>query len=258
VSKWTKFCACVVGLALVVGCGDDSTGPEGDDLTQQEKTALATALTQSGALAEVPYAGFAGVAVQLVGSIGSLEAGSAASLAVAAAVEKGLRLGLAHAAVESYEGAIGFIFDIDYATSELTEQAHMVAVVGWNGVNVNTNSVDNLVVGLVYGEGPASNSFTGDIGSFGATSFAIGAYWDGSEAFTGTAGTFSGTVGSFGSDTDCSGSSSGFTYECSYATGAMNGDLDFEAISESETTYTQTPLAVNSLPVLKLSISVSE
>jgi hypothetical protein len=134
----------------------------------------------------------------------------------------------------------------------------MVAVVGWNGVNVNTNSVDNLVVALVYGEGPASNSFTGDIGSFGETSFAIGAYWDGSEAFTGTAGTFSGTVGSFGSDTDCSGSSSGFTYACSYATGAMNGDLDFEAISESETTYTQTPLAVNSLPVLKLSISVSD
>jgi hypothetical protein len=105
VSKWTKFGACVAGLALVVGCGDDSTGPEGDDLTQQEKTALATALTQSGALAEVPYAGFAGVAVQLVGSIGSLEAGSAASLAVAAAVE-GLRWPGPRSG-RGYEGAIG-------------------------------------------------------------------------------------------------------------------------------------------------------
>lgn len=257
-SKWTKFCACVVGLALVAGCGDDSTGPDGEDLTQQEKTALASALTQSGALAAVPYASFAGAAVQLVGSIGSLEAGSAASLAVASAIEEGLRLGVAHAATASYEGAIGFVFDINYAVEQLTERVHLVAVVGWNGVNTSSNTVDNLVVGLVYGEGPAPTSFSGDVGSFAETAFAIAAYWDGSVAYTGTSGIFSGTVGSFGSGTDCSSSSQGYTYECSYSTGGMDGDLDFEAMSETETTYTQTPVSMTDLPVLRMVISLSD
>jgi hypothetical protein len=247
-----------VAAAVAVGCGDDGTGPDGGDLSTAEKAALAQALTESGALGAVPYASFAAVAVEFIGSIGTLDAGSAASAALTAALENGLRLGVAHATSTSYEGAVGFIMNIEVTSGSVTDQAFFAGVVGWNGVNTSNNTVDDLVVGAVYGEGLAPSSISGTVGSSTQTLFTIGSYWDGSIAYVGTTGGFSMNAGSFGGGTDCSGSGGGFSFECSYAVGSAAGDLDFDAESQTQATYTQAPLAYSGLPVLRMSISLSE
>jgi hypothetical protein len=258
VSKWTKFGAVAVGMAVAVGCGDDGTGPEDGDLTTAEKAALAEALTESGALAEVPFASFATVAVEFIGEIGTLDAGTAASAALTKAIENGLRLGVAHAAATSYEGAVGFIVNVEFTSGSVTDQGYFAGVVGWNGVNTATNTVDDLVVGAIYGEGVAPSTISGTVGGSTQTTFTIGSYWDGSVAYYGTSGAFTMNAGSFGGGTDCSGSGGGFSFECSYAVGSASGDLDFEGESTAQATYTQSPLAYSGLPILRMSIAASE
>jgi hypothetical protein len=257
VHKWMKFGAVALAVAVAAGCSD-STEPTGEDISQAEKTALASALTQSGALAAIPYASFASVAVQLVGKVGSLQASTAASAALTSAVEEAMRLGIAGVAGTSYEGAVGFILDFDITSTELTESAYFVGIVGWNGVNTSTSSVDELVVAAVYGDGAAPNSVTGDIGTFTETKYAYGAYWDGASVFFGTDGMIAATGASFGGGTDCSASQGQFSYTCSYSAGSMNGNFEFMAEDDDSGTYTQAPVSFSGLPALKITISITE
>jgi hypothetical protein len=245
-----KWGGLAVALVITVGgCGDDG-GPSGGALSSQEKQVLANALAQADDVTGL--GGFAGSIVTLVEEVGKLDA--AAGAAFRRAVNDAVRLSATRLAAASYDG-VGFAIEYDYNIEGQVFQGFFIGVVGWSGINVSANTVDELVMVGGFGEGstlPSSASGTIEDGDV----FAI--YWDGSTGFYGTSGSASASPNFSGSSTDCSSSSQGYTFDCSYTTGSMSGDFDFVADDDTGGSYEQTPISFSSLPSLRMSISISD
>ncbi|MDH3496616.1 MAG: hypothetical protein OER21_07630 [Gemmatimonadota bacterium] len=240
-----------VALALAVGSCGDSSGP-GGNLSQAEKTALTQALVNTGGLGG--FGAFAAFAIETIGEIGRLTPGTQAALV--RAIDDAVSLSVAGIAATEYD-AVGFAIDYNYSIQGETFQGWFLGVVGWNGINTSSNTVNEMVVvgGSDY-EGTTSlpTSATGTIES--GDVFAI--YWNGSTDYFGVSGTATVSSANFtGSSTNCGGSSGGFTVVCSYQGGRMNGSFGFTAGAESGD-YTQPSVRFASLPAVKLTINVTD
>lgn len=246
--KWGVLA--VVCAVAVGGCGDDG-GPGGSDLSDQEKTVLANALANADDPSGI--GAFASSIVQLVEGVGKLDPGTQAS--IRRLVNDRLHLSTSGVAALSYDG-VGFAIEYDYNIGGETFSGFFLGVVGWNGINTSTNTVDELVMVGGFGEGstlPTSATGTIEDGDV----FAL--YVDGETGYFGTAGSASASPNFSGSSTDCSTTSQGITLDCAYTTGTMAGDFEFEAEDFSTTsTYTQAPIAFSGLPALRMSIVYSD
>ena len=248
-SKWTKFGAVAVVLAMGVACGDDDGGP--GDLSNAEKTALAEALesTEFGTLASF--------VVQAVGQVGTLNAAAATS-AVNAALAQAISLSATGSVAASYEGAVGIALQFTYDFQGAVSTGWFYGVFGWNDINTSTSSVGEwLLVGGFGEEGTLPSSASGTIEDGDVFAY----YALNNAQYFGTSGDAAVSSSSFSGSTDCSVSQQGFTYDCSYGTGTMNGSFDFEAEQVSGTgtgTYTQTPITFSGLPAIRMIISYSE
>lgn len=227
-------------VAFAAACSDNG----GESLNLAEKTALSNALTNSGALtAAGPAAGFGAVAVFMLPNIGSLTAGTSAANALNASIQ-GLR-------AASYEGAVGF--QIIYTSGASSET--FTGVVGWTGLNVTANTVDEVVAAgaLTATATPVANGSNTTID--GNTGF--GAYWVRTPAASyspGSTGNFVLTSSSFtGEQVDCA--SLAEVAQCSYRTGSMTGQFNFTADRVGATgTYTQTPVTFSNMPAVRITI----
>lgn len=238
----------VVLVAAVAACGD-STGPNGTTLTAQEKQTLVTALSST------EFGGLAAIVVQQVGEVGSLSA-VAANAARSEAFDKAIRMAVSRSAATAYEGAVGIAIEFtETVTGQSPTSGWFYGVVGWNGINTSTNTIDELV--LVGGFGdvaglPTSVSGTVESGDVFALYDAAGT------TYTGTTGTAAVTGSSFtGSGTDCSASGSGFTYDCNVIVGSLNANFAFDAINASEQTYAQAAVEGTSLPAIKMTLDIT-
>jgi hypothetical protein len=243
-----KWGGSVLVLAMAVGaCGDDG-GPSGGDLSDQEKTALANALLQADTVTGI--GAFAASILQVVGNVGKLNA--AAQAAITRAVGDAVRLSASGIAATGYDG-VGFAIDYDYNFEGNAFSGYFLGIVGWNGINTSTNTVDELVMVGGFGEGALPSSASGAIED--GDVFAI--YWDGTNGYYGTSGTAGATPSFGGPSTDCSQTVEGYTFECSYTTGSMSGDFEFLATGQS-VSYTQSPINFSSLPSVRMSVTVSD
>jgi hypothetical protein len=247
VSKWTRFGAVAVVLAMGVGCGDDDGGP--GDLTTSEKAALAEALETT------EFGGLASYVIQVVGDVGTLDAGTAAS-AVNSALAKAMSLSSTGSMAAAYEGAVGIALQFTYDFEGEVFTGWFYGVFGWNDINTSTNSVGEwLLVGGFGEEGTLPSSASGTIEDGD-----VFAYYALNEVqYFGVSGEASVSSSSFSGSTDCSVSEQGVTVDCSYSTGTMNGSFEFDAERFSGTgSYTQTPITFSGLPALRMTISYSE
>lgn len=245
-SKWTKFGAVALAVALAAGCGDDNGG--GQDLTNAEKQALVTALQ------ETEFGGLAAFVIDVVGEVGTLDAGTLNS-ALTQAFDNALSLSAVGSQAADYEGGVGIAIQFDYNISGEILQGWFYGVFGWNGINTSNNTVDEWVMVGGFGEAgslPASATGTIEDGD-------VFAWYSASDvAYFGTEGGASVTGSSFSGSTDCSGSSQGITVDCEYSAGRMSGDFSFLALSLNETEYTQSPIAFSNLPAVRMILSVTD
>jgi len=248
VSKWTKFGAVTLAMAVAVGCGDDS-GPGGSDLSQQEKTALANAL------ANTEFGGLASYVVQVVGSVGTLDANSATS-AVNAALTNALSLSATGGLAAAYEGGVGIAIQFDYDFQGEVFTGWFYGVFGWNDINTSAGTVGEWVLVGGFGEeGTLPTSASGTIEDFDV----FADYSSNNVLYYGTSGEASVSSSSFSGNTDCSASEQGITIDCSYSVGTMNGNFEFVATQVSGSgTYTQTPIQFTNLPALRMTLSVTQ
>jgi hypothetical protein len=241
----------VAAVVLAIGggaCGDDG-GPGGGDLSSEEKSALAAALLQADTVTGL--GAFASSIVQVVGDVGKLNAGAQA--AISRAINEAVRLSASGIAAADYDG-VGFAIEYDYDIQGQSFTGFFVGVVGWNGIDASAQTVDELVMVGGFGEGALPSTASGTIED--GDVFSI--YWNGTTGFYGIIGTASATSNFSGSSTDCGQTVEGYTFECSYTTGSMAGDFEFEALDDSEASYTQPPIAFSGLPALRMSIVVSD
>jgi hypothetical protein len=247
VHKWMKFGAVALAVAVAAGCGDDGS-PEGTSLSQSEKTALANAL------ASTEFGGLASYVVQVVGAVGTLDAGTATA-AVNAALEEAISFSSTGAMAASYEGAVGIAIEFDYDFQGEVVAGWFYGVFGWNDINTSAGTVGEWVIVGGFGEtGSLPSSTSGDIG----TGNVFADYSMSNAVYYGTSGSAS-MSGNFSGSNDCSATQQGITVECSYSTGSMNGNFSFmaEAISGGGT-YTQTPITFANLPAVRMTIAISQ
>ncbi len=241
----------VAALFAFPGCSNETDqlvdpGGEGN-LNSAEKVALINALQTSGVLAGTPAAAFSSLAVGILDEVGTMSASR--SRAIDEAIESGIRLGVSKAAASSYEGAVGVQVGWDIQGST----GWVIGVIGWNGLNVQTATVSELVAAYGYEEGntnqpPATTSRT-----IGEDPYVTGMYWDGSTTFYGTSGNATMSGSGFSGSNDCS--QTGIS--CTYSTGTMNGNFNFVGsdMLEMGGTYTQPEVNFSSLPAVKIMIS---
>jgi len=241
----------VAALFAFTGCSDkidDLTDPGGEgNLNTAEKTALINALNTSGVLTGSPAAQFASLAVGILSEVGTLSASR--SRAIDEAIESGIRLAVSRAAASSYEGTVGVQVGWDIQGST----GWFIGVIGWNGLNVQTATVSELVTAYGYEEGNTNQPPPSAEGTIGEDPYVQGMYWDGSTTYYGTSGHVSVSGSSFSGSTDCS--QTGIS--CSYSTGAMNGNFNFAGsdMAEGGSTYTQPEVNYSSLPAVRVMIS---
>ncbi len=243
----------VAALFAFPGCSNETDqlvdpGGEGN-LNSAEKAALINALETSGVLG--PAAPFSSLAVGILDEVGIMSASR--SRAIDEAIESGIRLAVSKAAASSYEGAVGVQVGWDL---QGVGMGWFIGVIGWNGLDVQTRTVSEIVA--VYGYESGTNqlppSKEGTIGYVvGEEPSVVGMYWDGSTTFYGTSGNATMSGSNFSGSNDCS--QTGIT--CSYSTGTMNGNFNFTGsdMAEGGSTYTQPLVNVSSLPAVKMMIS---
>lgn len=238
------------GLAAVAAFAaacSDSSGPSGTALSTQEKTALSTALL--GANDGGTGAGIYGaVAVQFVSVVGKLDAGSAAIVADAIdASVRGVR-------ATSYEGAVGIQIIVDCGVDC---SGTITAVVGWDGLNTQAQTVDELVMAGAFTETatPVSTgtySMAAEVAPYG---FAFYDNQNTLSSYIASTGSFALTASSFtGSVTDCSEGE----ITCSYRLGSMSGNFSFTGdliAGTGAATYTQSTVSFTNLPAVRLTLS---
>jgi hypothetical protein len=246
----------VVPLAIAVGvsCSSSTSPSGGQNLTQAEKTALTAALVSSGVLG--PFSTYATFIISTVGQTGSLSAGTSA--AVSRAINNAVSLSVAGAAATSYEGAVGLAVEYTLSAGGSSSSGWFLGVVGWNGLNTTTNSVDNLV--LIGGQDESGTSLPSSATGTVENGDVSAAYWNGATSTTywGVSGTGTVSSSSFGSSgTDCSVTVQGVTVNCTSYLGSASGNAQFQALSDAEDSYTQSPLTFSGLPTVKVVISIS-
>lgn len=252
-------------LTLTAGaCGEEALGPddqENDDMAwgTEEQTALLSALTTSGALAASPVAAFAPMVVGTLSDVGTISASQVA--AMSQAVENGIQMALSATLSSTYDGAFGI--QVGYEADGI--EGWFIGVLGWNGLNTETNSVTQLVSVYHFDSGsdqpPATHSATIGLDDAlqqtppsGAANhhLAFGTYWNGTDTFWGTTGSVDFSASSFSGSSDCS----QVSYSCTYSTGSMSGAFDFAATTLiGGMSWTQVPVSFSSLPAVKLMIS---
>jgi len=247
VSKWTKFGAVALAVAMAAGCGDDNGTTQ--DLTTSEKQALVDALSTT------EFGGLAAFVVEVVGEIGTLDAGTV-NAALTQALDGALSLSSVGSQSPDYEGAVGIAIQFDYNVQGEIFQGWFYGVFGWNDINTANNSVGEWL--LVGGAGdvgtlPSSTSGTvtdGDVFMYYTVSDVPYYALDGEASVSGS---------SFSGNTDCSTSQQGITVDCSYAAGTMNGDFSFTAETlDGQTSYTQTPIVFSNLPAVRMILTVTD
>jgi hypothetical protein len=241
IGVWTLAAMLATGA-----CSDDDgniTGDNGDgSLTAAEKAALSQAVVNTGVLAGTPAAAYVPLVIQTLDEVGTLNASRSA--AIDEAIESGLQLALSAALGANYEGAVGVQvgFNVQGSTG------WFVGVVGWNGLDTQTNTVSEMVSAFGYGEGSSTPPSTVE-GSVGDQVY--GSYWNGAPYY-GVSGSATITGSSFSGSTDCS----IIGFSCSYATGTMSGNFGFDAQAlESMDTYTQSTVNFSGLPAVSLTVS---
>lgn len=233
------------GMAILVfaaACNENG----GDSLNLAEKQALSTAISNSGALVTTgtPAAAYGGFAVFMLPNIGTLSANTSAALnsALSASIS-GLR-------AASYDGAVGVqIVFTDNADASYT----FTGVIGWAGLNVANNTVDEVVAS------GASTQTSTPVGNGAHTingTTAYGVYWQRTPQASfgpGTSGTFNLTNSSFtGTEVNCTSIVTQIT-SCTYRTGTMSGNFAFAAQQQgTANTYNQTSVAFASIPAVRL------
>jgi hypothetical protein len=222
-----------LGAVLALGaCGDDN-GPGGDGLTQQEQTALITALSTEGT-----FTGYDVLALSPL--FGNAEVGSVGDFAAVASQVK-----------------------ITVISDEGTESITSSAVTGWKGLNTGANSVDaSFSVAAANADGTIPGTITSaSIPDDNAFAF----YFDGASDshYTGTSGQFTVSGTDFGGYQDCNqyeGNHGGVAItECRYAIGTMTGNFDYVAdrlASESgPESFTQSNVSYD-LPAVQLLFTI--
>lgn len=245
--KWMKFGIVALAVTVAAGCGDDGS-PEPSPLSQSEKTALANAL------ASTEFGGLASYVVQIVGSVGTLDAATATA-AVNSALADAISFSSTGAMAADYEGAVGIAFEFDYNIEGEVFSGWFYGVFGWNGINTSAATVDEWVLVGGFGDtGALPSSTSGDIG----TADVFADYSMSNVTYYGTSGSASAS-GNFSGSTDCSQTSQGVTVDCSYSTGTMNGNFSF--VAEALTgggSYTQTPITFANLPAVKMTLAITQ
>ena len=246
-------------------CGEGALGPGDDDDNDDmgwgatEQQALLTALNTSGALTRSPIAGFASMVVGTLSDVGTIRASQVA--AMTQSVQSGIQMAITSSLSSTYDGAFGI--HVGYELDGV--QGWLVGILGWNGLDSQTNTVTELVSVYHFDTGsnqpPATHS--ADIGiddgflqlpPRGASDhhLATGTYWDGTDTFWGMSGSMDFTGSSFSGSTDCS----QVSFSCTYSTGSMSGSFDFAAGSLiSEMSWTQVPVSFSNLTAVQLMIS---
>jgi len=242
----------VAAVFAFTGCSDTidnvvDPGGEGT-LNSAEKAALINALNTSGVLAGSPAALYSSLVVGLLNDVGTLSASQAR--AMNEAIESGIMLAVSNANAANYEGSVGVQVGWDISGSV----GWFVGVIGWNGLDIQTQTVSELVAVYDYNlesnQPPATATMT-----IGEDLYSTAVYWDGSSTFHGTSGAAAVTGSSFSGTTDCS--QTGIT--CSYSNGTMNGNFNFVGsdMAEPAGSYTQSPVNFSGLPSVKIAISGS-
>jgi hypothetical protein len=246
VSKWTKFAAVAVAMAVAAGCGGDDNG--GQSLSTAEKQALVNALQTT------EFGGLAAFVIDVVGSVGTLDVGTV-NTALTTAFDNALSLSAVGSQAADYEGGVGIALQFDYDMEGEAYSGWFYGVFGWNDINTTDNTVGEWVMVGGFGEeGTLPSSASGTIE--GGDVFAW--YSSNDTAYYGTSGGASITGSSFSGSTDCSSSQAGFTFDCSYSAGRMSGDFSFVALSFNEATYTQSPISFSNLPAVRMILSITD
>ena len=243
-SKWMKFGAVTVAVAMAAGCGDDGSPSDGE-LPAAEKQELVNALAASD------FGAFAAFVVGTVGEVGTLDA-TTVNAAINTAFDRALSMSQTAIQGADYEGAVGIAIEYDYDVQGQAFSGWFYGVVGWNGINTTAHTIDELVAVYGFGEGgslPTSASGTvedGDVFAWYATP---------SQDYFGLTGEASVSSSSFSGSTDCSQNTAGV--ECSYGTGTMNGSFEFAAETLSGGPYTQSKVDFSGLPAVRVIISIT-
>ena len=157
----------------------------------------------------------------------------------------------------TYEGAFGV--QVIYSSPGIS--GTWTGVVGWDGLNVATTSVNEFVqVGAATASlTPVSGSSTTPIGSTSGGAAGYAGYWTAatSSRYDGTSGSFVLTSTSFpGAAVDCSSISS--TTVCTAARGTITGNFAFAAsrvAGTGPTTYDQPTVNFTDLPAVRLTVA---
>jgi hypothetical protein len=226
---------------LLAGCGgddDDNGGGGGTQLSAQERAALINAFAT---------AGFDG------GEYSSFILGGLQSYGTFTVPAAALRTDARLASLSSGDwSAAGVQYIVDVTVNGEAIQGAAASVVGWKGLDVSAQTIDEYVEFGGFIEG---TDFPDQI-SGNAPDDVFGFYWDG-ESYIAQAGTASLASASFGgSTTDCSTDIPNFgRLTCSYRYGSMEGSfaLDFQQLGGELTE--SFPSTAYDLPALRVQLS---
>jgi hypothetical protein len=249
----------VVASAIVVGCSD-STGPK-STFTAQQKSALITALDNSDAFGNLGSAASVGVlAIEFLNSTGKLESGAA--VIAASAAQHAIEASVRGIRATGYEGAVGVQLIMTNTSGAQPQSFTYTSVVGWSGLNVAAQTVDEVVVaGALTGTAtPVANGSSTSMGGSGSTyAFAVYGNRASASSYEASSGAFTlGSTSFGGGGTDCSASAQGFSVSCAYTIGTMAGNFAFDADLSSgngAATYSQAAVHYANLPALRMVVS---
>lgn len=252
--KFVRLTAISLVLA-VAGC-DDSTGPGDTTLDATERAVLASAVSNSGVFSTLPFAPFSALIVNQVDEFGRIS--NTASSSAASVVESAASFAVLAALAEQYD-AVGIQVIFDITTPGVQQQGSFTGVVGWAGLNVVTNTVEEILTAGIFtlGTTPFSSGST----PIGGQADGFAAYFENATAsiYLGSSGTFTLNSASFIEiTTNCTGSSPGAT--CQFSVGTMAGSFNFQATRITGTgaaTFTQPNVSYN-LPALRINLTVTQ
>lgn len=259
-AKWvTRGTALGLAVALAAGCSSDSGGG-GGNITPQEKTALAAALSSAQALQGLgPAAAYSSFIFTQLDQVGTLGA------AAQAAVNRAIEASISGVRASSYDGAIGMQVSYTINSQGQTYTGAFTGVLGWTNLTTSPPRIDEAVsagaVNLVSSTPFSSGTIQLDQGT--TDPFGLGSYYNrlNNSAYLSTSGTFTVSGVSFaGEGSDCSASAQGVTLDCTYTLGTMSGSFAFEAALRSGSgpaTYSQSSISFSNLPSARMDLTIT-
>ncbi|MBA2626566.1 MAG: hypothetical protein H0U85_00985 [Gemmatimonadales bacterium] len=233
-----RLTALMLTCAALIGCGSDN-GPGGTTLSTQERGALLGALEKAGLL-ETGAGAYANFVFAQLRSYGTVSLAGATPAAFSAT---GLQIKLV-------------------VTGAPADDNTFVAsgLVGWTGLNIGTQTVDQAVSVGFFNHGAGADfptSATASIGSGnGDGSFYIRAT---NSTYIATDGELTLTSASFGGSSSCRDVPTvpNIPYTCRVSTGTMQGSFSFNATRERGTgaaTFSQ-PLTTFDVPAVRITLT---